>query len=270
MPTPFVKMHGLGNDFIVIDDFTRASDTRLNSETGMKLCDRRHGIGADQILWLRKPHDSKSADLRMEIINNDGSIAEMCGNGIRAVALYLNQITPKSSYRIETLAGIKIVEIRGDQVDVDMGEPQLKAGFANAAGEHLTALGKTYSFFEVGMGNPHAIIFVDDVLKFPAGDVGPAIEHLPRFPKRTNVEFVQILGPKLIRTRVWERGAGLTLACGTGACAAAAAAIALGKVTMPLEVALPGGSLIIRWEGQGKSLFMKGPATEVFRGEIEI
>lgn len=260
-------MHGLGNDFVVIDELS--TSIPITPLLAQKICDRRFGVGADQLLWLRKAHDSR-LDVRMEILNADGSIAEMCGNGIRAIALYLNQhsATKKADYRIETLAGEKTVKIQGSLVSVDMGEPILGAGFQNQ-GEPLRLEGNEFRFFEVSLGNPHAVFFhrsgqpsVESLVK----QFGRQIEVLPRFPNRTNVEFVEIIDPHSIRVRVWERGAGITLACGTGACAAAVASLATGRVEGVVEVDLPGGRLRIAWEGVGKSVIMEGPAQEVFQG----
>jgi len=295
MPSiPFTKMHGLGNDFIVIDGLSVHHEKFLDQKTTLtpefvrKVCDRRYGIGADQILWL-KPPKTKKAVAVMEVINADGTKAEMCGNGIRAVALYLDRgkksppngskaskSKSKSSkvYPIETGAGLLLVEVSGDDVRVDMGPPKLGQKF-----ERLDIGSKAVSFREVSMGNPHAVILVSDLKNYPAEIEGPAIEKNARFPKRTNVEFVEVMkagtqkgsktGAGKIKVRVWERGAGFTLACGTGACASAVAAIAAGKVKSPVEVELPGGSLLIEWSGDPRhSVFMSGPAEEVFRGVI--
>lgn len=263
-------MHGLGNDFIVIDDLgvPQEQGTPLNSDVAVKICDRRFGIGADQILWLREPRDSL-ADARMEILNSDGSVAEMCGNGIRAIALYVDQKMKshrKDSYRIETLAGMKTVVVADGRVVVDMGPPVLGLG----TGEEVEIKGRKLRFFEVSMGNPHAVIFVDEFSTYPVEEFGPCIETHPRFPKRTNVEFVRVVGKNAIEVRVWERGAGITLACGTGACASVVASLATGRVNGEVGVKLPGGSLQITWKGPGQSVMMKGPAVEVFRGEIQV
>jgi diaminopimelate epimerase len=279
---PFIKMHGLGNDFIVIDGVSvtqgklRDQIHKLTPEFARKVCDRRYGIGADQILWI-KPAKSKKAVARMEVINSDGSIAEMCGNGIRAVALYLSLESGKSQRRsgkktkgakvfpIETLAGVLEVEVKGTQARVDMGKPKL-AGKP----EKLLVEGDSIEFWEVNMGNPHAVIFPDEpVDAYPVEVQGPLVECHERFPKRTNVEYVQVNNKNKITVRVWERGAGITLACGTGACASAVAAIASGRAKSPVKVELPGGELLIEWSGDPRhSVFMTGPAEEVFRGEI--
>jgi diaminopimelate epimerase len=267
MAIPFTKMHGLGNDFVILDDLGPKPSTpkgELSSDLAKAICDRRFGIGADQILWLRKPHHP-AHDIRMEILNADGSVAEMCGNGIRAVALYAHRYGPeqKSVYQVETLAGLKTVHLRGTQVAVDMGAPRL----SDLSGEKLEVGGREFQFIEVNVGNPHAVIYVDQVSDFPVEKWGPLIENHPRFPKRTNVEFVEVMSSKKIQVRVWERGAGITLACGTGACASAVASIATGRVHSPVQVYLPGGDLQISWDGtQQGSILMEGPATEVFKG----
>ena len=279
----FIKMHGLGNDFIVLDDFVLPNADwnvhpslgdvgPLTPEIARELCDRRFGIGADQVLWLRRPKD-ETAHVRMEIMNADGSTAEMCGNGIRAVGLYLAEEAHehRHDYRVETLAGLLTVKITGEasdrraQVAVDMGPP--KFGPQGYKGEALTVRGREFRFHEVSMGNPHAVIFTEneDPMKL-ASDFGPEIEKLPRFPNRTNVEFVTIENPGRIVVRVWERGSGLTLACGTGACAAAVATLATGRAKGPLSVNLPGGDLRISWQ-EGSSVVMEGPAVEVCRGQ---
>lgn len=280
---PFTKMHGLGNDFVVVAEsgsrlFPLGATTtpiQITPELARKLCDRRFGIGADQVLWLREPH--QAGDIRMEIFNPDGSAAEMCGNGIRAVALYLRDhgVRRADRYEVETVAGLLSVSLNGDFVTVNMGQPELGAGARSKLGESLappvgadgTGLGP---FFEVGMGNPHAVFFTS----LPVENLGPAIERHVRFPKRTNVEFVQVMnaGPAgaTIQVRVWERGAGLTLACGTGACASAVATIVTGRAQSPLNVDLPGGRLKISWEGEGRPVMMEGPAREVFSGRYSI
>lgn len=289
---PFVKMHGLGNDFVVIDDRALAARgldlSIIDAEFARKTCDRRFGIGADQLLRVREAFrpagpgggaagaaGAAGADARMEILNADGTVAEMCGNGIRAVALYLRlrwkELAARERLKIETLAGVLEIEVRGDdEFRVNMGVPHLGAGFQGGAGESLEVAGRPLLFFEVSMGNPHAVFFDEDAERLPR--LGPEIEKHPRFPKRTNVEFVS---PRdgVLNVRVWERGAGLTLACGTGACASAVAALALGRVSggkREVTVRLPGGDLRIAWEGAGHPVFMEGPATLVFEGEFSL
>jgi diaminopimelate epimerase len=276
---PFIKMHGLGNDFIVFDGVNvsqgklRDQIHKLTPAFARKICDRRYGIGADQILWIR-PAKSKKAVARMEVINADGSIAEMCGNGIRAVALYLatengkkkrsgKKSQPSEVYPIETLAGVLSVEVKGKEARVDMGKPKL-----GAKAEKLSVEGSTVEFWEVSMGNPHAVIFLESLEGYPVEEQGPLVEKHARFPKRTNVEYVQVDTRSKLTVRVWERGAGMTLACGTGACASAVASISAGKAKSPVSVELPGGELLIEWSGDPRhSVFMTGPAEEVFRGE---
>lgn len=276
MAIPFIKMHGLGNDFIVVDDLGKpqALCQPITAEVARRMCDRHFGVGADQILWLKSPRGQERVDARMEILNADGSVAEMCGNGIRAAALYLERHgkdVRKPAYAIETLGGVKHVEMRADGLmAVDMGIPNL----GGEQGEEIVVAGENRRFFEIDMGNPHAVVFVD-AAGTPGGALerleverlGAAIERHPRFPNRTNVEFVEVLDEHTIQVRVWERGAGITLACGTGACASAVAAIATGKARGRVEVRLPGGSLWIRWDAGGP-VIMEGPAEEVYRGEF--
>jgi diaminopimelate epimerase len=265
---PFTKMHGLGNDFVVVDSLNPDTPAKLNltPQRARQICDRRFGIGADQILWLKKAKDGVS-DARMEILNADGSTAEMCGNGIRAVGLYLSRGSKekKTDYAIETLSGVQKVKVQSESVVVDMGTPKLGAGFPDK-GELLRIQDRELYYYDVNVGNPHAIFFVEDVDRFPVEEVGALVETHRRFPNRTNVEFVEVRSEKAIKVRVWERGAGITLACGSGACAAAVASIALKKTLSSIEVQLPGGKLLLTWKGEGSSILMEGPAEEVFRG----
>jgi diaminopimelate epimerase len=279
---PFTKLEGLGNDFVLIDHFFAGAGLgSVNPELARALLDRRFGIGGDQLLWLKPPLDPQTADARMEILNPDGSMAEMCGNGIRAFALYFHQrvSSPKGRYRFETLAGVKTTEIisktaQTGRIRVDMGRPVLGQG-VKSGGEELLLLGARVRFFEVNMGNPHAVFFSEDLAQplaelpgLGAEALGPAVERHPRFTHRTNVEFVKIEADGSLLVRVWERGTGLTLACGSGACASAVAAIASGRVkvgAIPVRVVLPGGELLIAWCGE--SVLMEGPSREVFKGE---
>jgi diaminopimelate epimerase len=266
----FTKMHGLGNDFVVLDEFAGFSDEPVFIDSGVAaaLAHRQFGIGCDQLL-LVGPSRHPDAHARMDIWNPDGSRAEMCGNGIRAVALYLHDHGPAAlrgqlSYGIETGAGLLTVSIHGRQVKVNMGPPRLAA----AAPERLQTSAGDFEFWEVSMGNPHAVIFVPKVDEVPLESWGPVIERHSRFEKRTNVEFVEIVSPSLIRVKVWERGAGPTLACGTGACASAVASILAGKTRQSMEVELPGGVLQLDWNRNASSpVYMTGPAVEVFTGE---
>ncbi|MDP2156128.1 MAG: diaminopimelate epimerase [Nitrospirota bacterium] len=272
----FTKMHGLGNDFIVIDCRETALSSQLSavSKLSRKLCDRRLGIGADQILLL---HDSDRADFRMSIFNADGSEVEMCGNGIRCFAKYIwdRKLSGKKVLDIETPAGIIRPEKSGDMVKVDMGVPILEARQIPVRLDGvirefpLKILDKRFKITCVSMGNPHAVIFVDDVAGFDVAKYGPVIENHGLFPKRINVEFIQVLSPGIVRMRVWERGSGETLACGTGASAAAVASNLCGRTRKRVKVRLPGGDLMIDLHKNGH-VYMTGPAVEVFEGCINI
>lgn len=266
-------MHGLGNDMIVLD--SRESGWTPSAAQAVKLCDRRFGVGADQILALLT---SSQADFRMAIYNADGSEVEMCGNGIRCLARFIRDrgILLKDRLEIETLAGIIRPEIRGDLVRVDMGEPIFDpmripiSVHVRPRDLALEAAGRVFKISAVSMGNPHCVIKVDDVEEVDLEEIGPKIERHPWFPKRTNVEFVQVIDRGRVRVRVWERGSGVTLACGTGACASAVAMIDLGHCDRRVLVTLPGGDLEIEWDEKTSRVFMTGPAVEVFTGAIEL
>ncbi|MBL7684587.1 MAG: diaminopimelate epimerase [Deltaproteobacteria bacterium] len=270
---PFTKMHGLGNDFIVINDF----DNQIPdlSKQARILCDRRFGIGCDQLLIV-KP--SEVADAKMLIFNADGSEVEMCGNGIRCFAQYVRKhgIVSQDEMVIETLAGLIKPVLKGNLVEVDMGEPVLSGPEipVNLAGmvisKPLQIEGQTYDITCVSMGNPHCVIFVEDVSAVPLEKIGPRIEHHELFPKRTNVEFVHVLNKRHIQVRVWERGSGITLACGTGACGTAVAAVLNGLTERQITVQLPGGNLEIHWSEKDNHVYMTGPGVEVFTGEIDL
>lgn len=276
MNIPFVKMHGIGNDFVVIDCRDKAVKRTLSAagEMSRKLCDRRFGIGADQILLL---HDSSAADFRMGIFNADGSEVEMCGNGIRCFAKYIwdRKLSRKKMLDIETPAGIIRPERAGDMVKVDMGVPildgrQIPVMIDGVIREFpLKVLDKRFTITCVSMGNPHAVIFVDDVAGFDVLKYGPVIENHKLFPKRINVEFIQVLHRGTIRMRVWERGSGETLACGTGASAAAVASYLTGRTRRRVKVVLQGGDLMIELHRNGH-VYMTGPAVEVFEGHINL
>jgi diaminopimelate epimerase len=282
-------MHGLGNDFVFID--CRAFDPPDLPRLAEKLCHRRFGIGADQLLLL---YPSKIADFRMRIFNGDGSEVEMCGNGIRCFAKYIwdRGLSEKRTLKVETMAGIIRPEKVEGLVRVDMGEPVLDPeripvgiGRESTAGTRQSGQGagdsnrgpvidfplrieeKELRMTCVSMGNPHAVIFVDNVSEFPVAYYGPLIENHALFPKRTNVEFVQAMGRSDIRMRVWERGAGETMACGTGASAAAVAAHLKAITGRAVTVHLNGGDLSIEW-ADDDHVYMTGPAVEVFTGAI--
>jgi diaminopimelate epimerase len=273
----FVKMHGLGNDFVFLDHFSVAEDVDY-PELAKQLCHRQFGIGGDGLIVILP---SKVADIRMRIINSDGSEPEMCGNGIRCCARYVYDrgIVQHTPMRVETLAGILTLKLniqggRVHGVQVDMGEPILRADLIPVlvkgeavVGQLLEVLGKTFQYTAVSMGNPHCVIFVKDFAALDFEQVGPALEKHPLFPRKTNVEFVQVNSSQELTMKVWERGAGPTLACGTGACASVVAAVLNNKTERAVTVHLPGGDLFIEW-GIDKHVYMTGPATYVFKGEL--
>ncbi|MFQ5737313.1 MAG: diaminopimelate epimerase [Thermodesulfobacteriota bacterium] len=268
----FTKMHGLGNDFILLD--CTKKEIPGVQRVVRKLADRRFGVGFDQALVLRR---SKKADFRMDIYNNDGGRVEMCGNGIRCLASYVwsRRLSRKRRLAIETLAGIIRPERDGALVRVDMGEPVLDGPLipARAKGRvidrPLKALDRVFDVTCVSMGNPHCVIFVDDVDGFAVDRYGPVIERDGFFPKRTNVEFIEVVNRRKLRMRVWERGAGETLACGTGASASAVAAAIKGLAGRKASVVLKGGTLKIEW-AKDNHVYMTGPAETVFTGTADV
>jgi diaminopimelate epimerase len=268
----FTKMHGCGNDFIFIDCLN--GEKRDLEKIAKQLCDRRFGVGADQLLTI---HPSKIADFKMEIYNADGGQVEMCGNGIRCFAKYVNDhgLTKKKELAVETLAGIIRPRIVGDLVEVDMGEPILEGRKipVNADGkiiDHpLEVDGKTYRVTCVSMGNPHCVLYLDDLDNLDLEKMGPRFEHHAFFPKRVNTEFIKVLGAEEIRMRVWERGAGETWACGTGACAAGVAGALTNRHGRKVTVHLRGGDLLIDWRDDNR-VYMTGAAEEVFQGTAKI
>jgi diaminopimelate epimerase len=269
----FTKMHGAGNDFVVLDGI--AGELPPLSGFSQQISDRHFGIGADQILVLR---ESKDADFRMEIYNADGSQVEMCANGIRALYKFLRDhgYTTADEIRVETLSGIVRPRWAGnDTIRVDMGQPilapeKIPTTLGSGPGPLLDCpldLGdESLALSAVSMGNPHAVVVVDDVDAYPVERVGPQIENHVAFPNRVNVEFVQIVSRARIRQRTWERGAGETLACGSGACAVGVASMLRGVVDEKVAIELRGGELTIEWRGGETSVFMTGPAAEVFTG----
>lgn len=259
----FTKMQGLGNDYVYLD-CTKAVPADLPA-LAVKASDRHFGIGSDGLICICT---SERADFRMRMFNADGSEGEMCGNGIRCVGkfVYDKGLTAKTSLAIETLAGIKTLELSVDggrvsAVEVDMGAPVVGTPLT------LNVLGRDYLVQPVSMGNPHAVTFVNDVKGINLPDVGPLFEQHPAFPNRTNTEFVEVIDAKHLKMRVWERGSGETLACGTGACASAVAAFLAGKAAREVSVTLLGGDLRIRWDEESGHIFMTGPAVTVFEGE---
>ncbi len=277
----FTKMTGLGNDYIYID-CTKEKDIKNISEMARKLSDRHFGIGADGLIVINKADDGKS-DFKMRTFNSDGSEAEMCGNGIRCLGKFIhdNHLSDSDKVSIETLAGIKKIKILEDEkgncneVIVDMGEPlfqdkNIPYNVYEAFNKDLDldVKGKQMRFTVVSMGNPHAITFVENINNVDINEYGPQIENNPIFPNRTNVEFVEIVDKNNIKVRVWERGVGETFACGTGACAAVVASGLNGYTDENVTVELPGGKLKIEW-GKDNHIYMQGPATTVYEGNIK-
>jgi len=274
----FTKMHGAGNDFVVLDGI--AEELPPLEPLARRLLDRRFGIGGDQLLVARP---SSVADFRMDIHNPDGSRAEMCANGIRAFYVWLRARGYASApeVRVETLAGVVRPRDAGPgRVTVDMGRPILapaKIPTTLGAGDDGPVLdvplevdGETLRVSSVSMGNPHCVVLVDDVDRAPVERLGPRIEHHPAFPNRVNVEFVQIVSRSRVRQRTWERGTGETLACGSGACAVAVTSMLRGLTERAVAIELRGGTLEIAWPADDASVVMTGPAVEVFRGTIPL
>jgi diaminopimelate epimerase len=277
---PFVKMNGLGNDFVVID--ARGKALAIDGETARRITDRKRGVGCDQLILLE---DSTRGDVFMRILNNDGGEVEACGNAARCVGRLIMDESGHASARIETCVDLlEAAEADGSEggnlrsVTVDMGRPRLSwrdiplseaAEDTNAVPIDLSHLeaGLPSTFAAVNVGNPHAIFWVKDVNAHAIERVGPLIEHHPLFPERVNVSFVSIAAPDHLVQRVWERGAGLTLACGTGACAAAVAAMRAGLAEKRCRVSLPGGDLVIEWAENGRIL-MTGPVSMAFEGRL--
>lgn len=275
----FVKMHGLGNDFIVVEDLEER--ITLSESEIQRLCHRNFGVGSDGLVFILP---SRRGDFRMRIFNSDGSEAEMCGNAIRCVAKHAFEtgLAEKKEVLVETLQGINPIKIflKGNQVDsveVNMGEPVLDSKLVPAQGENrmiimeelvLNQLGLTFKITALSMGNPHCVIFVEDGEKMPFNEIGYLIEHHPLFPRKTNVEFVEVINKRKIKMRVWERGVGETLACGTGACASVVASVLNNLTERRVTVNLPGGQLEIYWDENKNQVFMKGPAKKVFAGNI--
>ena len=275
---PFVKMHGAGNDFIVLDAI-RNSLPRDMTAFSQRISHRNFGIGADQVLVV---HPSKDADFRMEIFNPDGSQVEMCANGIRAFYKYLRDHghTDLDQIGVETLSGVVRPRWAGsDTICVDMGLPVLEpskipttlgSGDGPVLDVALDVAGQRVILSSASMGNPHAVIVVDDVDGAPVHELGRAIENHPAFPNRVNVEFIEIMSRSRFRQRTWERGTGETLACGSGACAASVVTMLRNEIDREVIVELRGGELDIAWASDDSHIFMTGPASQVFAGEIPL
>ena len=275
----FTKMHGLGNDYVYVNCF---EEKIYNPQAVARFVSDRHfGIGSDGLIMI---NPSKTADFEMEMYNADGSRGEMCGNGIRCVAKYVYDygLTDKTQISVETLGGIKYLDLTVEDgkvslVKVDMGKPELEADLIPIISEREQVIdepievdGKEYHMTGVSMGNPHAVIYVDDVKGLDLEKIGPKFENHERFPKRINTEFVHCIDRQTVEMRVWERGSGETLACGTGACAVAVSSILNNLTDTRVTVKLLGGDLQIEWDREKDRVFMTGPATVVFDGVIDI
>lgn len=275
----FTKMHGLGNDYVYMNAINQKIENR--SELAKKVSDRHFGIGSDGLILICP---SDKADFRMQMFNQDGSEAEMCGNGIRCVGkfVYDKKLTNKETITIETLAGVKTLEMTVENgkmktAKVDMGEPILEPEKIPVISEEmpvknleLESVDKKFKFTCVSMGNPHAVTFIEeDVSKFDICKYGADLEVNKKFPKKANIEFVNKIDDKTLKMRVWERGAGETLACGTGACGTVVSAILNGYTSRKVTVQLLGGNLEIEWNEENNHVYMTGPATTVFEGKIE-
>ncbi len=272
----FTKMHGIGNDYIYVNLF----DQELPgdpSEVAKAISDRHFGIGSDGLILIGP---SQCADARMRMFNADGSEGEMCGNGVRCVAKYIHDhgIAPKDRVTVETGRGVLTLDLdvrqgKVQRVRVDMGTPILRAADIPTTlpdppvNAQIGVNEGTFTLTSVSMGNPHAVIYVDDVASFPVETLGPVLERHPVFPRRVNVHFVEVLSRGEVRMRTWERGSGITLACGTGACAVCVAGVLTDHTDRTLLAHLPGGDLELEWPADDASVFMTGPATEVFSGE---
>ena len=283
MRLDFTKMHGLGNDFIVVDAPTNGPLPA--AATWQRLADRHTGIGFDQALVIFRPRQA-GTDIFYRIFNADGGEVEQCGNGARCFVRFVHEqgLTSAREIRVETRCGVIAPRLEADgQVTVDMGAPRFEAAslpflpgapgvtpVADGARHAVELAGRRVEFAIASMGNPHAVILVDDVASAPVAEIGAALQRHPSFPQSVNVGFMQLVDDAHIRLRVFERGVGETLACGTGACAAVAVGRKAGRLAGDVEVALPGGKLRIRWSGAGEPLWMTGPADVAFRGQVEL
>ena len=276
MRVKFTKMQGVGNDFVVIDAVRQRLD--LQPTLARRLADRHFGIGCDQVLAIEPPR-SAGTDFYYRIFNSSGEEVEHCGNGARCFLRYVRDkgLTDKAQIRVETRSGVIVPRLEADgRVTVDMGLPELEPARIPFVAERraptywLDVAGEPVEIVAVSMGNPHAVQVVDDVGAAPVATQGALIERHPRFPRRVNAGYMQVIDRAHIRLRVFERGAGETLACGTGACAAVVAGVVLGLLDESVQVTTHGGDLSIAWQGEGRPVFMTGPAETVFEGEIEI
>lgn len=278
MVIEFSKYQGLGNDFILIDN-RNSTEPMVTPEQAVKMCDRHFGIGGDGVIFVLPGQEG--TDYTMKIYNSDGSEPEMCGNGIRCLAKFIAQLEGNEevnkSYKIHTLAGLIVPKLESNgEVTVDMGEPELTAAKipttlgsveGKVVAQPLEVADRTWSVTTVSMGNPHCITFVEDNSAIALEQIGPLFERHPVFPQRTNTEFIQVISSDYIKMSVWERGAGITLACGTGACASVVAGVLNNKCDRSCTVELPGGCLRILWSATDNRVYMTGPATKVFEGK---
>jgi len=272
----FTKMHGAGNDFMVINGIDSAFVP--NKQQIIAWSNRNYGIGFDQLLLVEKP-DSPKVDFKYRIFNNDGSEVNQCGNGARCFARFAlkHNLTTKKQISVQTGADIMVLQIlEGDKVKVNMGIPRFSPDSlpliqdAQRTFYPININNKEHEFMALSIGNPHAVFVVDDAGKFPVAEIGAIVESHKIFPRRVNVGFMQIIDKNEIKLRVYERGAGETLACGSGACAAVACGINAGLLTAKVKVMVAGGKLLVEWAGKGKHIFLTGPAVTVYEGKIEI
>ena len=281
MVIEFSKYQGLGNDFILIDNRHTAKPI-ITPEQAIAICDRHFGIGGDGVIFALP--GKADTDYTMRIYNSDGSEPEMCGNGIRCLAKFIADLEGNTevnkSYKSDTLAGLIVPKLEENgEVTVDMGEPELSAPkipttIAGIEGkviaQPLKVAERTWLVTTVSMGNPHCITFVEDSEAIALEQIGPLFEHHPVFPQRTNTEFIEVVKPDYVKMRVWERGAGITLACGTGACASVVAGVLNNQCDRSSTVELPGGCLQINWSAADNRVYMTGPATKVFQGQYPL
>lgn len=274
----FTKMHGCGNDYVYVNGFTEKVADKPKAVVA--LSDRHFGIGSDGVIFI---NPSQQADFEMEMYNADGTRAEMCGNGIRCVGKYVydHGMTDKTSITVESFGKVKYLELTVEngkvvKVKVNMGKPELTANDVPVVSEHeqvideeIIVKGKTYRMTCVSMGNPHAVVFMDDVEHLAIEEIGPYFENHERFPNRTNTEFVQVIDDSHVKMRVWERGTGETLACGTGCCATAVACVLNRLTGAHMTVQVLGGEIEIYWDQKENLVYMTGPAVTVFEGETE-
>lgn len=280
MKIRFTKMQGCGNDYVYVNGFTEHIPQEKKPEFVRFASDRHFGVGGDGVIFI---NPSDEADFEMEMYNADGTRAEMCGNGIRCVAKYAHdkRLTDRAQFSIISGGKVKYMDLTVENgvtkaIRVDMGEPILTAAEVpvvsknrQSVDEEITVENQVYRMTCVSMGNPHAVVFVDSTADFALKQIGPHFEHHERFPRRTNTEFVEVVSPEYVKMRVWERGTGETLACGTGCCATAVACVLNGKTGRKVTVEVLGGALTIQWDEKTNHIFMTGPAEFVFDGELE-